>query len=123
MTKRQYCLAFAGLAGLLVYAREWLVLAGFLPFPEATFFDGFPNILSPVPGVVLVLGFLLREYLLSAWVAFFLPSLVAHHAIMLVSSGFFPMWPAFLIAHVVLILGMLVLMALGAWMGRRYQLA
>lgn len=121
MTKRHYAVVFAALAGLFVYGREWLVLLGVIPFPETTFFDGFPNPLSPVPGVVLVLGFLLREHVFSAWIAFFLPSLIAHHAIMLLSSGFFPMWPAFLGAHLLLIAAMLAVMILGGWMGRRYQ--
>jgi hypothetical protein len=123
MTKRQYAILFAALAGLLTYGREWLVLLGVMPFPETTFFDGFPNPASPVPAVVFVLGFLLREYVFSAWVAFFLPSLIAHHAMMLLSSGLFAMWPAFLGAHLLLIAAMLALMILGRWIGQRYQIA
>ena len=123
MTKRQYAILFAALAGLLTYGREWLVLTSVMPFPETTFFDGFPNPLSPVPAIAFVLGFLLREHIFSAWIAFFLPSLIAHHAIMLLDSGFFPMWPAFLGAHLLLIAAMLALMLLGGWIGRRYQVA
>jgi|SRR6266850_1390907 len=123
MSKRGYAVLFAGIAGLLTYGREWLVLLGVLPFPEATFFDGFPNPISPVPAVAFVLGYLLHEHVIAAWAAFFLPSLVAHHAIMLVNSGLFPMWPAFLAAHIVLIVAMLLLMFLGRWVGRRYALA
>ena len=62
MTKRRLAVMFSILAGVLVYAREWLVLFGLIPFPEASFFEGFPNLLSPVPGIALVLGFLFREY-------------------------------------------------------------
>ena len=123
MNRRQYALLFAFLAGLLVYLREWLVLFGVVPFPEADFFYGFPNLLSPVPGIALVLGFLIREHPLSAWAAFFVPSLVAHHAIMLFESGSFAMWPAFVLAHLLLLAGLLGVVALGAWFGRRYALA
>jgi hypothetical protein len=121
MSRRQYAVLFAALAGILVYGREWLVLFGAMPFPEATFFEGYPNLLSPVPGVAFVLGFLLREHPYSAWAAFFFPSLIAHHMIMLFSSGFFAMWPAFLGAHLLLLVGMLAVIAFGAWIGRRYN--
>ncbi len=123
MSRRQYAVVFSMLAGILVYGREWLVLFGAIPFPEETFFEGFPNLLSPVPGVAFVLGFLFRDYLYGTWVAFFIPSLFAHHAVMLISSGFSSMWPAFLGADVLLVVGLLAVAALGAWLGRRFNSA
>ena len=124
MNRRRFAILFAGLAGILVYWQEWFTLLGLAPFPEATFFDGFPNPRSAVPGVALVLGFALREYPYAAWAAFFLPSLVAHHAVMLVSAGgFFNLWPAFVGAHLLLLAGALALVVLGAWMGRRFHAA
>jgi len=119
--KRSFAIVFALVVGVLVYGRDWLVLLRVLSFPEETFFEGFPNLLSPVPGVVLVVGFLFWRFPISTWATLFLPSLVAHHLIMLISSGFFNMWPAFLGAHLLLIVAMLPLSLLGAWAGRKYE--
>jgi hypothetical protein len=121
MNKRQYAILFSALVGVLTYGREWLLLVGAIPLPETSFFEGFPNLLSPVLGTALVMGFLFRHYFIAAWIAFYLPSLVAHHCVILMASGFFPMWPAFLGAHILLGFGLLALFALGAWVSRKYQ--
>lgn len=123
MTRRHYTILFSAIAGVLAYAREWLVLLGLMSFPTETFFEGFPDVLSPIPAVVFVLAFLFRDYIFSAWAAFFLPSLLAHHANMLIGSGFFPMWPAMLGADAVMICGMLIVMIVGRLISRRYHVA
>jgi len=116
---RIFAVGFAIAIGILIYFREWLTLTHAIPFPEQDFFQGFPNLLSPVPGVLMVLGFIFRDHPVLIWAAFFIPSLIVHNAIML-SFGFFDMWPAFAVAHTLLVFSMLPVAIVGAWAGKKY---